>query len=282
VSLQVDGVEYFHQPEDLKQLPGVGYGNPILYPTPNRVKQSKFTFRERTFVLDENEDRNFIHGLVNKSQWEVVGMVIDNMHASIRCKVAFAEGGKEFEKFPLTHDFFMTVSVSGQAVRWTYEVDNSQGDAAIPFGVALHPYFVYQGDRAETYLTIPATHMMEPTPDLLPTGKLIPAAELPYALNEPISLKDTKFDTVFWGLKSAEPTVVDFRSVQRKVTLAATDDFTHLVVWTPDRPYFGIENQTCSTDAHNLSVNGKEKEAHLQVCEPAQKMSGWVEYRFAK
>ena len=282
MSLSVDGVEYFHQPPKLKDLAGVSSGNPILYPTPNRVKDSKFTFRGKTFVLDENENRNFIHGLVNRSSWEVVGMELDSQRASIRCKVAFAEGAREYEKFPITHDFYMTVRVSANAVRWTYEVDNSGGDSAVPFGVALHPYFVYQGERAETHLTIPATHQMEPTSELLMTGKLIPAENLPHALKQPIPLKDSKFDTVFFGLTEKEPTVIDFRSTQRKVTLKASDEFTHLVVWTPDRNYFGIENQTCSTDAHNLAADGKVKEAHLQVCEPGEKMSGWVEYQIGK
>ncbi|MFC1757575.1 aldose 1-epimerase [Planctomycetota bacterium] len=282
MSLSVDGVEYFHQPPKLEDLAGVSSGNPILYPTPNRVKQSKFTFRGKTFVLDENQKHNFIHGLVNRSHWQVVGMEIDSHHAAIRCKVAFAEGTEEFRGFPLTHDFHMTVSVTDRAVRWTYEVDNSEGDSAVPFGVALHPYFVYQGDRAETYLTIPATHQMEPTSELLMTGKLIPASELSHALNEPIPLKDAKFDTVFFGLTNEKPTVVDFRSMKRTVTLNASDEFTHLVVWTPDRDYFGIENQTCSTDAHNLAASGKEKEAHLQVCEPGKKMTGWVEYQIGR
>ncbi len=280
MSLSIDGVEYFHQPDALKDLPGVSCGNPILYPTPNRVRKSKFAFRGTTFVLDKNEDRNFIHGLVNRSNWEVVGMEIDSQQAAIRCRVEFAEGTNEFKQFPLAHSFYMTVLVRDRAVRWSYEVDNSSGDAAVPFGVALHPYFVYQGDRAETYLTIPATHQMEPTPDLLMTGKLIPASDLMHALKEPIPLKDAKFDSVFYGLANKDPTVIDFRATNRKVTLEASDEFTHLVVWTPDRPYFGIENQTCSTDAHNLADSGKKKEAHLQVCEPEMKMSGWVEYRF--
>ncbi|MCA9218210.1 MAG: aldose 1-epimerase [Planctomycetales bacterium] len=279
MSLVVDGVEYFHQPEELAKLPGVSCGNPILYPTPNRVKKSKFTFRGREFVLDENENRNFIHGLVNRSSWTVVGMSVGANHASVTCRVSFREGTDEFAKFPLTHDFNMTVRVSDRAVRWTYEVDNSAGKDPIPFGVAFHPYFAYQGERADTYLTIPATHMMESTSQLLPTGTLIPAADLPHALKSPTPLKDSKFDTVFFGLTNNEPTVIDFRGANRKVALFASDEFTHLVVWTPDRGYFGVENQTCSTDAHNLASNGFEKEAHLQVCEPGQKMSGWVEYK---
>ena len=44
-SIQVDGVEYLRQPESMDKLPGAGYGNPVLYPTPNRVKDATFQFR---------------------------------------------------------------------------------------------------------------------------------------------------------------------------------------------------------------------------------------------
>ena len=37
----------------------------------------------------------------------------------------------------------------------------------------------------------------------------------------------------------------------KKLTLFADDFFTHSVVFTPTgRPFFCIENQSCSTDAH--------------------------------
>ena len=54
MSLVVEGVEYFHQPKELAALPGVNSGNPILYPTPNRVKQSKFTFRQSMRICITN------------------------------------------------------------------------------------------------------------------------------------------------------------------------------------------------------------------------------------
>jgi dipeptidase D len=55
------------------------------------------------------------------------------------------------------------------------------------------------------------------------------------------------------------------------------------VVFTPwDRPLFAIENQTSSTDAHNLWDQGKKRESHLLVLEPGARGGGFVEWRLRR
>jgi aldose 1-epimerase len=169
--------------------------------------------------------------------------------------------------------------VTDGGVRWIYKVDNRQGELSVPFGFALHPYFVYLGSRSQTFLTIPATHWMKST-DQLPSGKLVPASQLDFPLGKPMSLDGMTLDDVFWGMQPDRPTVIDFRETGQGVTIAASSEFTHLVVWTPDRPFFGIESQTCSTDAHNLYSQDLQDAAHLQICPPGETLSGWVEYQF--
>ena len=62
------------------------------------------------------------------------------------------------------------------------------------------------------------------------------------------------------------------------LVLESDEAFTHLVVYTPNQPFFCVENQTCSTDAHNLASAGKKREAHLQICPPGQVRKGWVRF----
>ncbi|WP_182864590.1 aldose 1-epimerase [Stieleria mannarensis] len=278
-SIRIDDIEYLRQPESLDKLPGVGFGNPVLYPTPNRVKNASFEFDGQTVRFQPNAGKNFIHGLVNRHTWQFVRSGSDAGSASVTCVADFRDGTELHAQFPFPHQLFLTVTVTEGAVRWTYTVDNSEGKTAVPFGFALHPYFVYQGRRENTYLKIPASHWME-SENQLPSGRLIPKDDLDYPLGESMSLKGTTFDDVFWGLTPDQPTIIESRDVNRTITIKASEAFTHLVVWTPDRPYFGIESQTCSTDAHNLHAAGKMTEAHLQVCPPGERLSGWVEYRF--
>lgn len=278
-SIEVDGTEFLRQPESVDNLVSGGYGNPVLYPTPNRVKSSRFTFRSRQFVLDSDSSKNYIHGVVRAAPWSVESVRTTDAEAEITCAIDFQPGQDRFDRFPINHRLLLTMTVRDRLVRWAYNVDNRKGKDAIPFGFALHPYFVYQGDRSSTYLTIPATHWME-SEKQMPSGKLIEGKDLSYPLGSPMSLEGTTFDDVFFGMRPESPTLIDFRDAMQQIEIRASAEFTHLVVWTPDQPYFGIESQTCSTDAHNLDDRGDKQAAHLQVCEPGQTKTGWVEYKF--
>ena len=65
----------------------------------------------------------------------------------------------------------------------------------------------------------------------------------------------------------------------RAVELRASQEFRHGVLWT-EQPVLSVENQTSSTDAHNLHAAGHEPAAQLQVCAAGQACGGWIEYRF--
>jgi aldose 1-epimerase len=278
-SIQMDGVQYLRVPEQLSQLPGVGYGNPILYPTPNRVAAAQFTFGGKTYKFPPNNGENFIHGLVHSATWKTIGTDSGANAASVHCELAFEPGTKHYQLFPFAHVVQLLIRVEETAVRWTYEIDNRQGHTAVPFGIGFHPYFVYQGQRSQTFLEVPATHVMEAV-ELLPTGKLLELGKTKYDLRQPTPLEGLMLDDVYFGMTRERPAVIDFRDAKRKITLAASDDFTHMVVYTPEQPFFCVENQTCSTDAHNLHKRGMSDVAHLRVCQPGMVMSGWVEYRF--
>ncbi len=277
-SIQHAGRELLKTPKSLAELPGFHYGTPLLYPSPNRVRNAKFTFDGRTYSFEANDGTNFLHGLVHDVPWTVRRMEVDAKRAIIEAELAFTPGTKQFEKFPLAHTLRVAVTVGPGSVTWKYEVDNTKGKSQIPFGFALHPWILYQGNRAETYLTIPATHWMEAV-DLLPTGKLVDLAGSSFDARSPKSLDDFVIDDVYFGMRADHPTLVDFRDVGPKLSLDASADFTHLVVYTPENEdWFCVENQTCSTDAHNLYQKGLKRESHLLVAEPGEILGGTVKY----
>ena len=280
-SIQHHGVEYLRVPEDLSMLRGVSFGNPILYPMPNRVRGAEFTFDGKTYRFPKNGRGNFIHGLVHSEPFVAAGMRSDGESAELTCELAFEPGGRPYELFPWRHLFRVAIQVREGAVRWTYEVNNQESDRYLPFGVAFHPYFIYQKSRARTFLQVPAMQLMEATRQL-PSGKLLPLDGHSLDARQPKSLEGYHADDVFFGMQPDRPARVDFRDVGRIVEFEASADFTHLVVYTPDRPFFCIENQTCSTDAHNLAAQGKNSVAHLQICPPGGRKTGFDEYRFAE
>ena len=273
------GAEYFHQPAELKDLPGVGSGNPILYPTPNRIKGASFEFEGKRYEFPKGGGGNFIHGLVHSEAFHVDSTAVQADSAEITCSLTFAPGGRPYELFPWEHTFRMKITVRNGSVRWDYEVDNDKSRRNLPFGVAFHPYIAYQKSRKESYLLVPAQSLMESF-NQLPSGKLLQLDGQPLDARTPVSLEGYNSDDVFFGMSPEKPAKLEFRDVHRSITFKASPEFTHLVVWTPDRPYLGIENQTCSTDAHNLASQGMNAVAHLQICPPGEKRSGSVEYVF--
>lgn len=278
-SIRFKNTELLRQPNPMKDLRGFRYGTPILYPTPNRVKDGRFTFEGQTYEIPPNDGPNALHGLACTAPFEVKGIQEQEDRAAIRCELKFAPGTPWFEKFPFEHTLVVEIAATDSAVRWTYTVDNTAGKKKVPYGFGLHPWFLYQGSRANTYLTVPATHRME-SKVMLPTGRLIALEGSDYDLRKPHSLGSFVADDVYFGVRPQTPAVIDFRDPGLLIGLWATADFTHMVVYTPMEDWFCVENQTCSTDAHNLYARGLARESNLLMVEVGGTQSGWVEYRF--
>jgi aldose 1-epimerase len=277
-SIQYDGRELLRQPPAIKDLPGFLYGNPLLYPTPNRVRDAKMTFRGKTYTFEPNNGKNFLHGLVHSARFTSRRIDLQPDQTSLTMQLAFEPGTDAYQRFPHRHRLEYTVTVKDGEVGFEYLVDNREGDGDVPFGFAIHPWFLYQGSRAGTRLTVPATHWMEAV-ELLPTGKLVPLADSALDARRGRSLEGFVIDDVFFGMSPARPAAIDFTEVGLRIEFPASKEFTHLVVYTPNEPWFCVENQTCSTDAHNLYERGLKTESNLQIVEQGKQAGGRVAFR---
>ncbi|MCI0421244.1 MAG: aldose 1-epimerase, partial [Acidobacteria bacterium] len=274
-SLKIGGTELLVQPTEWGTTPSLRYGFPVLFPTPNRVRDSKFIFDGHTYSFPPNERTNFIHGLVHKLAWQAGTASADKKSAAVESYLDWDSSQEGFKLFPIKHRLSLRFTLDAQGVKLAFTVENRDAKR-LPFGFAFHPWFQILGSRAETYLRVPAQKHME-AEGLLPTGKLEDLQGTPYDLREPVSLEALKLDDVYWGLTPERIPGYEARDKGVKVSLGASPEFTHMVVYTPPgRPFFCMENQTCSTDAHNLHAKGLEKEAHLLIVEKGKKVSGWV------
>ena len=274
-SLKIGGTELLVQPAEWGTTPSLRYGFPVLFPTPNRVRDSKFTFDGQTYAFPANERTHFIHGLVHKLVWKAGAASSDSESASVETHLDWDSRQPDFALFPINHRLSLRFTLDAHGVKLAFTVDN-QDTKRLPFGFAFHPWFQILGARAETYLRVPAQKHME-AEGLLPTGKLEDLAGTPYDLRQPVSLEALKLDDVYWGLAPERIPGYESRDKGLTVSLGASPEFTHMVVYTPPgKPFFCMENQTCSTDAHNLYAKGLEKEAHLLVVDEGKKRSGWV------
>ena len=277
-SLVYEGHELLYAPADLNLLPGYRYGTPVLYPAPNRVAKGQFTFEGRTFDWGVNEKDRFLHALVRSVPWEYEEPTAGSDGAAVLTYIDFTPGSELHDKFPFDHRLNLRFQLTSGGLEIEYEVVN-RDSLTLPFGFALHPYFTFLGDREQVYLCVPAESHMQAV-DLMPTGELESLDASPYDLRTPTPVKDLVLDEVYYGMRPQAPAWLEYRKTGIKVTLEASSEFTHMVVYAqPQNDFVCVENQTCSTDAHNLYARGLTEVSHLLFAPPNGNASGLIRVR---
>jgi aldose 1-epimerase len=128
------------------------------------------------------------------------------------------------------------------------------------------------------FVQVPLARRME-AEECLPTGKLLPVSGTAHDLRRSTALTGLALDDVYFGMFPGKAAAFELRDRGLRVTLSGSAAFTHLVIYTPPgRPFFCIENQTSSTDAHNLDQAGARKVAHLQVIAPGKRAAGHIDW----
>ena len=282
LSFTVSGQEYLVDLDRAGAAPRL-LGTPVLYPMPNRVRDGVFTYAGRQFRFAPNNGPNFIHGLVREERWQLDSPVIGSDTLGEACVMATARihmspGSPLYDLFPIANTLQLTLVLKPAELSLRFGVRNDDAAESLPFGLAIHPYFAVIGGRDAVTLRVPATHRMEAR-DLLPTGRLLPLTG-PADLAQPAPLSALQLDDVFWGMRPERPAQIDYLAIGKRVTLEADALFTHAVVYTPaGQPFFCIENQSCSTDAHNLHARGLTEAAHLTVLPPGERLEAAIRFR---
>lgn len=287
--LACEDLEVFVCPEDGMNIYGINYGDtkvieinperynekvlygmPILYPTPNRIRDNQFVYGDKVFPAQ-------IHGIVKRSDFQVLEAKADQQGAYITGALSFEEGSALYKDFPFISVLKIKITVSKDQITYDYEVINKD-TKALPYGFAVHPFF--QNPQGDVTIQTTAKKVMEMTEDKLPTGVCLNTHGTDFDLSEPKLVTDLSLDHVYTDL--AEPAaVINYKDFA--IDLKATEDFSHLVVYTPEgQAYFCIENQTSSTDTHNLYHQGFKEESGLIVVEPNEKHKGQVRIGFTK
>lgn len=258
-------------------------GNFVLWPFPNRMRDKRYVYQGQSYSL-ENLKRPqgndvLIHGLVFDRPWHYEQPFADQDSASVTTYINFGPESPFYEGFPFTSRLALTYTLTKNSVTVTYNVQN-KGSKQMPFGFGLHPYFTLLSGKEQTLVSIPANYVMEADDELLPTGRLLKLDGIMYAmfdLRAPVPVGHLKLDHVYTGMRKNESALIEYRAM--KLHLTASDDFTHMVIYTPsEAPFFCFENQTCSTDAVNLHQQGLTEEAHLLELLPGESSTGFIRY----
>jgi aldose 1-epimerase len=275
----VDGIEYLYDFQQPPSGPASLAGTPILYPTPNRMRDARFTFDGQPFVFEPNKGKHAAHGLVRYECWQWEEPIVSTEGVSMSCFIRFTPGTRWFKYFPIRNRLTFTYTLGVNVLRIDMTVHNEDEQRRLPFGLAIHPFFRIHGPRRSVSIVVPGEQWMDAV-DLLPTGRLLDMREGPADLRQRTSLEGLDLDHVICGMVSEKPAVIMYHELAKCLVLRADDFFTHSVIYTPDsKPYFCIENQSCSTDAHNLFARGYKSESHLVILDPGESLKTWVEFQ---
>jgi aldose 1-epimerase len=262
-------------------------GDFVLWPLPNRVRDKRNPSEGQIYSL-ENVKRPqgnavLIHGLVFDRPWQYEQPIVGAESASVTTYVDMTPESPFYENYPFTSRLSLTYELTHKGITISYRVEN-KGDKALPYGFALHPYFSLLSGRDDSFVSLPASTVMEADEELLPTGRVLDTTGVMYAmfdLRQPVPVGNLKLDHVYTDLSPRTAAVLDYRKQGMQLLISATDDFTHIVIYTlAATPSICIEHQTCSTDAVNLHNQGPElrKTAHLLELQPGEVGTGSIHY----
>ncbi|GAC1466364.1 MAG: aldose epimerase [Ktedonobacteraceae bacterium] len=262
-------------------------GNFVLWPLPNRVRAKRYTYQGKEYSLADVQrpggDPMLVHGLVFDLPWHYEEPMVGANAATVTTYIDIDPALPCYAAYPFESRLSLTYTLTMSGVTIVYRVQN-KGTSVLPFGFALHPYFSLLSGRDKTFVSVPARTLMESDPALLPTGRLLDVTGLMYAmfdLRQPLPISSLKLDHVYMDLPPQTHTVIEYRRQAMQLAISTTDDFTHVVVYTPpNSPFFCVEHQTCSTDAINLANQGPERKqmAHLLEVQPATSHTGSIHY----
>ena len=268
---EVDGEDLIYTMPDVLRKEGFS-GIPILYPTPNRVRDAQFRFKGQSYLQQKKGESRYLHGLVYDEKWTAGRPLLTEQGAQVSAWIDFEEDNIGFQSFPWKHRLTVTWKLKSSGIRLEYEVHN-QDEKELPYGFAIHPYFPVKAYGETAAVCVPAKKMFESTQERFPTGNILDITGTEYDLCKSRKVTELKLDDVYTGLGKTESQIF---YGSRRLILSASEEFNHMVVYTPEMDFFCLENQTCMTDAHNFYDKGY-KNSGIILVRPGGVRSGWIE-----
>jgi aldose 1-epimerase len=225
----------------------------ILAPWPNRIRDGKYTFQDKSYQLSLTEParNNAIHGLVNWSRWEVVQQAADTITLEYDLPAQIG--------YPFWLRLRARWSVSAEGLRCDQEVVNISGEDA-PWGYSVHPYVQLPGVAVDDIvLHVPGKNRIQADSRLLPIGT-VSVAGTDYDFTEARKIGDLVLDTTFGDIEHdadgiTRVTLSDAGS-GREIVVWADGKFKYWQVFTGDtlhgerfRRSVAVEPMTCPPDA---------------------------------
>ena len=274
-----EGKEILMEPVDIRKY-GSSYGIPILFPTPNRIKNGTYIWQGREYHMDKRGQRVLLHGLVKDEPFTVTKLEAYEDSAVCEAEIAIKEGNALYEGYPFACTLTVRYTLDAAGLHMAASVHNDD-EKELPFGFAVHPYFSKRGDANKVFLTVPCKRVYEADENLIPSGRILPVDEAKTIWDGYHSVESLYLDNVFRGMTADKESKVQYEDVV--VHISGSDCFRNAVVFTPhDRPGFCIEPQTNATNCINMHAQGLLDESGLLVLPAGKTFNCEVNYTIEK
>ncbi|MGU3411585.1 aldose 1-epimerase family protein [Microbacterium sp. M1A1_1b] len=226
----------------------------VLAPWPNRVVDGRYTFdgQDHELALTEPKRSHALHGLAAWTDFDVESVAADRV--VLTTTVPAQEG------YPFRVVVRVEYRIDADGLHTTVTGTNT-GDRPAPWGTGPHPYLVAGPGTVDDWtLTLPASHVLEVTPDRLVPTDLVPVHD-EFDLRTPTPIGSRFIDHAFTGFhRDAQGAAT--------ITLTAADSHGVRMLFGTDCPWaqvhtadhvvpeyhrvgLAVEPMTCAPDAFN-------------------------------
>ena len=248
--------------ETLEQRP-TAFGNPILFPFPNRIRNGKWEFEGKTYQFDkEPESPTTIHGLLLNRPYKVDKHEAGENGATLVCSLNSQDFPDVSRQYPFPFKIEITYTLKDAVLTMGIAIKNI-GDGNMPMGFGIHPYFSTNltgtADASKALITVPANKYWELDDVLVPTGmQKNVTGTLDLRNGQPF--EKLKLDHVFTDVLLVDGVsrcIIENQDTGYGMVMESDAQFRELVVYTPPgRDAICFEPYTCPTDAINLEAKG--------------------------
>jgi aldose 1-epimerase len=255
-----------------------GSGIPILFPFPNRIRQGRYIWNDREYIIPGSDKwGNAIHGFCMDRAWRVIDQGTDFVTGQFQLSV---DAPDRLPFWPADFVLEVTCELIHNRLRSHFRISNPSS-VDLPWGLGTHPYFklpLGPDSRADDCtIDAPVSQCWELI-DCLPTGRILPVPP-DKDLRDGAYAALLRLDDVYTGVDCDGPqfdcNIIDERA-GLQVTQTCPPIFRELVVFTPPgRSAVCIEPYTCPTDAINLAAQGLE--TGWRTLSPGSEFHTWID-----
>lgn len=246
----------------------------LLAPWPNRIAQGRYRWegKEYQLPLNEVENSNAIHGLVDWVRWQFDEIVEQDGAAQVTARHRLVPQ----PGYPFTLEFSVTYTLNDRGLTTGFTAKNL-GHETAPYAVGAHPYLVAgstretEGALDEWSLSAPVSTYLEVDEHMIPLTERAVPEELDLTKNLP--LRGIHLDHAFGGLtknSAGEASVVLTADSGEATHLTVGEGIEWLQFYTDGKARRGvaIEPMTAPANAFNTGIN-------LLTLAPGESHSCW-------